>query len=129
MIGSYHINNLLLSSHEITSVLEKTVYKELGKRKSAIPSCSRYLVRIIYQFRLNSCNTTFSQNVKCACKNALSVKYMLFECPVTADLFPKTGYDFNACNNVKDILNIVITSVDKLIVYNSVGKLVLLTNT
>ena len=34
-------NNLPLSSPEIASVLEKTVYKELEKSKSAIPSCSR----------------------------------------------------------------------------------------
>ena len=27
-------NNLLLSSHEITSILEKTVYKELEKTKT-----------------------------------------------------------------------------------------------
>ena len=34
-------NNLLLSSHETASVLEKTDYKELEKSKSAILSCSR----------------------------------------------------------------------------------------
>ena len=34
-------NNLLLSSHETVSVLEKTDYKELEKSKSAILSCSR----------------------------------------------------------------------------------------
>ena len=36
-------NNLLLSSHEIASIFEKTVYKEILKSKSAMPSCSRYL--------------------------------------------------------------------------------------
>ena len=40
-------NNLLLSSHEITSILEKTVYKEILKTESAIPSCSRYLAGVI----------------------------------------------------------------------------------
>ena len=42
-------NNLQLSYHEIASVLEKTVYQELQKSKSAIPSCARYLARVIYK--------------------------------------------------------------------------------
>ena len=41
-------NNLLLSSHEINSLLKKTVYKQIEKSKSAIPSCSRYLARVIF---------------------------------------------------------------------------------
>ena len=44
-------NNLLLSSHEVNSLLKKTVYK-LKKSKSAIPSCSRHLARVIYKLHL-----------------------------------------------------------------------------
>ena len=44
-------SNLLLSSHEIISILEKNVYKQIGKGKFAIPSCSRYLARVIYKLR------------------------------------------------------------------------------
>ena len=56
-------NNLLLSSHEINSLLKKTVYKQTEKSKFAIPSCSRYLARvIIYKLRLNSWNTKYLQN-------------------------------------------------------------------
>ena len=58
-------NNLLLSSHEINSLLKKTVYKQIEKSKFAIPSCSRYLARVIYKLRLNSWNTKYSQNVTC----------------------------------------------------------------
>ena len=47
-------NNLLLSSHEINSLLKKTVYKQTEKSRSAIPSCSRYSARVIYKLRLNS---------------------------------------------------------------------------
>ena len=62
----------------------------------------------------------------CVCKNILSVKYILLECPITAELFQTNGYDFNASNNVKDSLynNDVINSVVKLIVRIHVGKLV-----
>ena len=35
-------NNLQLLYHETVSILEKTMYQELQKSKSAIPSCSRY---------------------------------------------------------------------------------------
>ena len=42
---SYNI--LLFSSHEIALILEKTVYKELENSKSALPSCSRYLAKLI----------------------------------------------------------------------------------
>ena len=68
-------NNLLLLSHEITSILEKAVYKQTGKKekkeeekrkeksKSAIPFWSGYLARIIYKLCLNSRNTKYSQNV------------------------------------------------------------------
>ena len=117
---------LLLSSHEINSLLKKTVYKQTEKRKCAIPSCSRYLARVIYKLRLNSWNTKYSQNVTCVCKNILSVKYILLECPITTELFQKNGYDLNVYNNVRDILynTDMISSVVKLIVHSPVGKLV-----
>ena len=35
-------SNLLLLSHEIISILEKNVYKQIEKSKFAIPSCSRF---------------------------------------------------------------------------------------
>ena len=60
-------NNLLLSSHEINSLLKKTVYKQTEKSKSAIPSCSRYLARVICKLRLNSWNSKYSQNVTNIC--------------------------------------------------------------
>ena len=52
-------NNLLLSSYEIDSLLMKTVHKQIKKSKFAIPSCSRYLARVIYIYKLclNSWNT------------------------------------------------------------------------
>ena len=62
----------------------------------------------------------------CICKNILSVKHILFECPIPTELFQKNGYDFNVCNNVRSILyNIeIVNSVVKLIVHGPVGKLV-----
>ena len=41
-------NNLLLTSLEITPILQKTVYKQAEKSKFAITSCSIYLARVIY---------------------------------------------------------------------------------
>ena len=101
-------NNLLLSSYEINSLLKKTVLKkrrQIEKSKFAIPSCSRYLARVIYRLRLNSWNTKYSQNVTCICKNFLFVKHILLECPITTELFQKkNGHDLNTYNNLKDIL-------------------------
>ena len=82
-------SNLLLSSNEIISVLEKNVYKQIEKSKFATPSCSRYLARVVYKLRLNTWNTKYSQNMTCVCKNILSVKHILLECPITTELFQK----------------------------------------
>ena len=62
----------------------------------------------------------------CVCKNILSVKHTLLECPITTELFKKIGYDLNAYNNVRYILynTDVITSIVKLFVHSPVGKLV-----
>ena len=79
--------NNLLSSHEVISILEKNVYKQIEKSKFAIPSCPRYLARAIYKLRLNTWNTKYSQNMTCVCKNILYVKYILLECPITTWLF------------------------------------------
>ena len=86
----------------------------------------KHLARVIYKLRLNTWNTKYSQNVTCVCKNILSIKHILLECPITTELFQKNGYDFNACNNVRDILYNpdIISSIVKLIVYSPVGKLV-----
>ena len=64
---------------------KKTVYKELEKSTSTIPSCSRHLVNL----RLNSWNTKYSQNVRRVCKNILSVKHILLECPVNTVISEK----------------------------------------
>ena len=42
-------SSLLLSSRVTISVLEKNVYKQIEKSKFAIPSCLRYLARVIYK--------------------------------------------------------------------------------
>ena len=119
-------SNLLLSSHEIISVLEKNVYKQIEKSKFAIPSCSRYLARVIYKLRLNTRDTKYSHNVTCVCKNALSIKHIILECPITTELFQTNEYDSNACSNVKYILynTDIINSIVKLIVYSPICKLV-----
>ena len=75
MLTAISYNTLELSSHEVTSIPEKTENTELEKRKSAIPSCSRYLARVIYKFRLNSWNTKNSQNVTSVCKNVIFVNH------------------------------------------------------
>ena len=82
-------NNLLLSSHEINPLLKKTVYKQTEKSKSAKPSSSRYLAKVIYKLRLNSWNTKYPQNVTCVCKNTLSVKPILLKCPITTVISEK----------------------------------------
>ena len=98
----------------------------MKKSKSAMPSCSRYLARVIYKLRLNSWNTKYSQNVTCVCKNILSVKHILLECPMLQSYFRKNGYDLNAYNNVRDILynTDVITNIVRSIVHSPVGNLV-----
>ena len=125
-ISEISSSNLLLSSHEINSLLKKFVYKQIQKSKSAIPSCSRYLARVIYKLRLNSWNTKYSQNVTCVCKNILSIQHILLECPITTVISEKNGYDLNVYNNIRDILynTDVITSIVKSIVHSPVGKLV-----
>ena len=75
-----------------------------GQALAGLDSFILYLARVIYKIRLNSRNTKYSQNVTCVCKNILSVKHVLFEGPITTELFQKTGSDLNACNNVRDIL-------------------------
>ena len=59
------------------------------------------------------------------CKNVLSVKHILLECPITIDLFQKNGYGFTDCNNVRDILynTDIIIYIVKLIVHSPVGKI------
>ena len=56
----------------------------------------------------------------------IPVKYILLESPVTTELFQKNGYDWNAYNNVRDILYSTddITNIVKSIVHSPVGKLV-----
>ena len=71
-------------------------------------------------------STAHTYKKKCVCKNILSVKHILLECPITTELFQKNGYDLHAYNNVRDILydNDVITNIVKSIVHSPVGKLV-----
>ena len=78
----YHLMRLM-------HYLRRLYINKLKKSKFAIPSCSRYLARVIYKLRLNSWNSKYSQNVICVCKNILSVKHILLECPFTTELFQK----------------------------------------
>ena len=63
----------------------------------------------IFLFKILSKNNIqvpckYSQNVTCISKSVVSVNHILFECPITAELFQKNRYDFNAYNNVRDML-------------------------
>ena len=92
---------------------------KLKKRRSkfAIPSCSRHLAGVVYKLRLNTSNTKYSQNVTCV-YTRMSYYYRVIP--------EKKEYDFNACNNVRDILynTDIINPIVKLIVHSPVGKLV-----
>ena len=59
------------------------------------------------------------------CKNTLSVKHILLQCPIIIDLFQKNRYNFNDCNNVRDILynTDIIIYIVKLIAHSPVGKI------
>ena len=57
----------VLSSHEITSILEKDCINKFKEVNFAISSCSRYLASVIYKLRLNLWNSKYSQNVTCVC--------------------------------------------------------------
>ena len=122
----YFTFSLTLTSLPLIHYLRRLYINKLKKSKFAIPSCSRYLSRVIYKLRLNSWNTKYSQNVTCVCKNILSAKHILLECPFTTELFQKNGYDLNVYNNVRDILynTDVITNIVRSIVHSPVGKLV-----
>ena len=102
-VSEISYNNLQISYHAIAPTLEKTVYQELQRSQSAIPSCLRYLARVIYKLRLHSRNTKYSRNVTCVWRNILSVKNILLECRITTELFQKNGFDLTACNNVRNI--------------------------
>ena len=64
------------------------------------------------------------------CKNALALYQLTtyYLCVLLPEGFKNffNGYDFNACNNVREILynTDITTFVVKLIVHNPVGKLV-----
>ena len=97
---------------------------KLKKRRSkfAIPSCSRHLAGVVYKLRLNTSNTKYSQNVTCVCTR-MSYYYRVIP---EKKKEKKKEYDFNACNNVRDILynTDIINPIVKLIVHSPVGKLV-----
>ena len=97
-----------------------------GQALAGVDPFILYLARVIYKICLNSRNTKYPQNVTCICKNVLSVKHILLECPITTELFQKNGYDLTACNSVTDILynTDVINHIVKWIVHSPVGKLV-----
>ena len=101
---------LLLSHHDIYSILKKAMRKDLDKNKPAILSFPRYLARVIYKIRLNSWNTKFSKRVtQPICTNPISVYHILLECPITTALLKKDGYDFTSCNSVT-VIDIVYTT-------------------
>ena len=74
---------------DLKAYLLKTYFAQQKQLKytPAILSCSRDLTRVIYKLRLNAWNTKYPQNVKWIPMNALSVNYILLECPNTTELF------------------------------------------
>ena len=59
-ISEVSSNNLLLSSHEINSLLKKTVYKQIEKSKFAIPSAhlSSHKIKDFFSSRIGLCTCT-----------------------------------------------------------------------
>lgn len=89
--------NLLQPSCEIFSIPER-LYTDLDKNKPAILSCS--FVKVLYEVGLKSWNSKYTQNVTNICMKPLSVSHMLFDCPVTTELFLEDGQDFTVNQSV-----------------------------
>ena len=86
------------------------------------PVVETVLVRMIVKDVITVHNYSIALSLKIT--YVLSVNQTLLECPITTEVFVcffsgGRGYDFNACNNVRDILynTDAITSVVKLIVH------------
>ena len=113
---------------EKVKFVEKTMYKDHDKNKSAVLSCPRHLASVIYTIRLISWNNTLSihRTWHAFVTNLLSINGIPLECPMTTGLFRKDGYDFTTCNNVWHILRNtdVIISISKLIVHCFISKLI-----
>ena len=65
--------------------------------------CDTFLFKILSENNIQV-PSKYSQNVTCISKNVVSVNHILLECPITTELFQKNRYDFNAYNNVRDML-------------------------
>ena len=78
-----NVRDILYNTDVFTNIVRSIVGKERKKKEES------YLARVIYKLRLNSWNAKYSQNVTCVCKNILSVKHILLECPITTEVFQK----------------------------------------
>ena len=82
--------NLGFSKSEMSSLLKQSLKTEY-KAKSHFPECSRHTQIIINKLRLNTWNTKYSKDVTCVCKEKISMKHILLNCPILNRLYMDRG--------------------------------------
>ena len=116
--------NLGFSKSEMASLLKQSLKPEY-KTKSHFPECSRHTQIIINKLKLNTWNTKYSKEVTCVCKEKISVKHMLLNCPILNQLYKDRGViitenDIEKClsdnDRVVEIARVIVdSSIDRLL--------------
>ena len=115
--------NLGFSKSEMSSLLKQSLKTEY-KAKSHFPECSRHTQIIINKLRLNTWNTKYSKDVTCVCKEKISMKHILLNCPILNRLYMDRGVIITE-NDVEKCLsdNARVVKIARVIVDSTINKL------
>ena len=95
------MHNLNPSGQEIKALMVNSFHKKISSDYIEYHHCPQHLCSLLYKLRLNSWNTKYCKNVRCACNNMISVEHVLFECPVLLDLYKE--HNLTLDNDMKDV--------------------------
>ena len=89
--SSVYLNNLLMSSHELTLNIEHYINKTFRTCSSNFNFHPRQLTKILYKLRTNSWKTKYVKDILCDCGSTITIQHIVCDCPILSDLYKEKG--------------------------------------
>ena len=111
------IENVPLSFNELKSQVKSKLKPKIPKTNISVLSLPRKTSSLLLKFKLNIWRTKYVEDIKCVCKEDISINHMLYNCDFLNNLYRLNNIILDPNKDITEILNdkIILKVIDILL--------------
>ena len=99
------VDNLNLNFSELKSKIKSKLNPKLEKNTIDTLSLPRKVSKLLLKLRLNVWKTKYVEDIKCICKENITIDHILCKCEFMKNLYEQNNIIIDSTKDIKDILN------------------------